>query len=552
MGLLKSRAPARAALVLVTALLAPGAIMGQSLGASRAPGGAELPDWLTRWSPIGLTGDLPRELPGHALAVPSVLTVPAPRTGAFWTAGNPAGLPWDVRDSYAQFRLAAKEDDGAYRRPLDPGSDSRLAGSAFAWKDLGGSGAVIGRVHVDRLKHLGGAFADQVLPHSSNPFVMLDTLGDEVSALVARLEGAGGWRVGNLGIGLGLGFDGREVRTVASPVPIQNRVSAAGVTGGLNYELFGGLVQVGAYGRWEQLEQTAAVTAFAQETRVLVLRGYFDPNVIDLGGGNSRTYARKLARNAHAFGTSLAGTVRSVAWAVYAQRNGLSERQSVGLFAIDPPTDDWDADGWTSGLSAQVDLADGRVLATLSGHYRTLTGSAKRMDLEGPHYTVNQNDWQVAAEVRLMPSRGWTGVIRLSTGRENWRARDSLARLGSDLKAWMPAAAFEVARALPARFTVAVGAGWAQHAPWGRIPDPSTLSAGYQNWIAPELTLYATKAVTVTGSATLLWRTRSGLEIWARGTLASLSGTRPLTLPTSLEGSRERSALTLGITMREP
>ncbi len=144
-------------------------------------------------------------------------------------------------------------------------------------------------------------------------------------------------------------------------------------------------------------------------------------------------------------------------------------------------------------------------------------------------------------------------AVRLSTGRDNWQARDSLARVGSDIKVWLPAASFEIARTLPAGFMLALGAGWAQHAPWGSIPDPSTLSEGYQDWIAPELSLYGTKAVTVTGAATLLWRTRSGLEIWARATLASLSGqSGALTLPMSPEGSRDRRALTLGITMREP
>jgi len=549
-GLLNRRSPGWGVIAITTALLLPRAVVGQTLGAPGAPGGAELPNWMTRWSPIGLTGDLPRRLPGHALAVPSLLTVPAPRTGPFWTAGNPAGIPWDLRESYTQFRLGAKQDDGTYRRPLDPGTDSRLAGSAFGWKDLGSSGGAIGRVYIDGLKHRGGAFSDQVLPHSSNPFVMLDTLGDEVSGLVARIEGAGGWRVGNLGIGLGLGYDGREIRTVASPVPIQYRVSAAGVSGGLNYELFGGLVQVGAYGRWEQLKQSAFVTAFAQDTRVYVLRGYFNPKIIDLGGGNSRTYARKLARNANAFGASLAGAVSRVKWTLYAQRNRLSEGQSE---VRNGPTDDWDTDGWTSGLDAQAASAGGRVLTTLSAHYRTLAGSATRSDLDAPHYSVNQNDWQVAVDVRLSSGGGWMGAVRLSTGRENWQARDSLARVGSDIKAWLPAAAFEIARTLPAGFALALGAGWAQHAPWGSIPDPSTLSPGYQQWIAPELALYGTKAATVTGTATLLWRARSGLEIWARGTVASLSGqSGALTLPTSPEGSRDRRALTFGITMREP
>jgi hypothetical protein len=100
------------------------------------------------------------------------------------------------------------------------------------------------------------------------------------------------------------------------------------------------------------------------------------------------------------------------------------------------------------------------------------------------------------------------------------------------------------------RDATAVGGEATQYAPWGTIPDPITLSEGYRTGISPELSLYGTKAVAVTGAATLLWRARSGLEIWVRANLASLSG-RPgaITLPATPDGSRTRHAVTLGVTM---
>ena len=108
----------------VTAItVGPTVAAAQTLGAPTAPGGAELPRWLMRWNPIRLTADLPRELPGAATSFPSLLTLPAPRVGTFWTAANPAGLPTDVYDEYAQFRLGVRQNDGSYRRPLDGGKD---------------------------------------------------------------------------------------------------------------------------------------------------------------------------------------------------------------------------------------------------------------------------------------------------------------------------------------------------------------------------------------------------------------------------------------------
>lgn len=553
MAVLKHRTSVMTLWALAIFVSGPPTTVAQTLGTPASPGGFDLPEWLTRWSAVTAAGDLVHGLPGGTLAMPSVLTVPAPKLGGFWTGGNPAALPWEVRDSYVQFRFAGREDDGAYRRPLDPGTDARLAGSALGWKALHGSGAAVGRVQAERMRQRSGAFAGQLLPYGSNPFVVLDTLGNDVSALIARLDGAGGWRLGNLGMGLSAGFDGREVRTVASLVPVQYRVSAAGVTGGLNYAVAGGMLRFGGYAHFEQLAQSVQVSGYGADTRVYVLRGYVDPQAVDLAAPNNVLYGRKLARDGHGFGATVSGGVGGIAWAAYVEWGDLAEHQAEDVLDVNPPTDDYDADHWRAGVDVQLPLARAAVLATASGRYRSLSGSAQRKDLTAPHFFVEQTGWEVSADVRVMPAGGWMAAVRLSAGRLHWRADDTLVAVGSNLRAWTPSVALEIARTLPRGFAVALGAGWAQHAPTGTIPDPAELSAAYQRWIAPELSLDATKATTTAASATVRWRLRRDLELWVRGTLGSLSGSRPLAaLPAAPQGWRHHRSLAVGMTMREP
>ena len=100
----------------------------QVLGTSDAPGGPELPRWLTAWSPLAAVADLHRSLPGTEVSLPSLLTLPAPRVGSFWSAGNPGALPFENSDTYAQIRTGYKRYSGEYRRPLDAGQSRTMTG----------------------------------------------------------------------------------------------------------------------------------------------------------------------------------------------------------------------------------------------------------------------------------------------------------------------------------------------------------------------------------------------------------------------------------------
>ena len=536
-------------LSLVTQVACSCHLVAQTLGAPNSPGAAVQPAWLTEWSPLSGIADLPRELPGAGTSLPSLLTLPAPRVGLFWTGGNPGALPFDVVDSYAQIRSGYDRHSGDYRRPLDAGTDSRSGGAALGWRTLAENGAAIGRLVAERLHLDDGAHADVVLPFSSNPFTVLDTLGDAVAGTVIRLEGAGGWRLGGLGIGLGVGYDGREVRTVESPVPRIDRVSTSGVTGGLAYDLADGALRLGVFGRREQMAQEVTLHGHAGTSLAYTFSGYYEPIHWALEPGGV-AYWRRFDRLAWAYGTSVGGRVRGVLWTVFAQVERVTEEQYIHRFDNEPPTDGWDADGWSIGFAAQRFLNDSTVLVTVSGKYARLDGQAERMELGEANFTVHENAAHVNAEVRVLPHTGWGVALQFGVRRERRDRRDLLARIGSDLKHWAPGVSVEIARSLPFGLAVSVAGGVSQYAPWGSMPRPDRMSEEYQAWVAPELSLYGSNATTKTGCLTVLWRARERLSVWARGELASLSPDVGIgRLSFTPDGSRTRGRMEVGVTM---
>src|ERR1019366_6815630 len=186
---------------------------GQSLGVSP---GQDVPSWLQTWSPLTIQGDLPRTLPSASVAMPSLL-MPAPKVGLFWSAANPAAIPWDVNDSLVDMTAAHSAQSGTYRRPLDPQGAQLSQLSGTGWQPVGTRGALVGRVIFDRNTNNGGTRSDVNDPYGSTPFVLTDTSTSAVRQSRARLEGAGGWRLGNWGIGTALGYDTQNSATVGAP-----------------------------------------------------------------------------------------------------------------------------------------------------------------------------------------------------------------------------------------------------------------------------------------------------------------------------------------------
>jgi len=538
------------AVCVVALLLVSPDVAAQTLGASNAPGGADLPLWLSFWSPLSTTGNLPRDLPGGEVSLPFLFTKPAPRVGLFWQAGNPGALSFENLGSYAQMRTAYDRRSGDYRRPLDAGTESRTGGDAFGWKSLGSGGGVVGRVLVERLRRGDGASETSVLPFSSNPFTVLDTLGDAMATTVMRLEGAGGWRlIGGLGFGLGLGFDGREVRTEASGVPRKYRASASGVSAGLAYDIAGGALRLGVYGRRVQTAQILSIYGYAGSSLEYVFSGYYDPVPFELLPRRS-AFQRRSDRVAWAYGTSVGGRMLGVEWAAFGQIESAAEGHYGDGSAAFPDRDNWDTDGWTIGFSTQRSFGNEQFLVTMLGRYTKLDGDAERLDQNAVVFFASEFAALLSGELRMLPLDGWGAAAQVTLGREGRRRHDALARIGSNLQHWAPSASVEVSRNLRLGFTVSAAGGISSHAPWGEAPTPTRMSGAYQTWIAPELSLYGTKASSRTGAFTLLWSRSDGLSLWVQAKMASLSPTEDLgRLQYAPEGSRSRSRIEVGVTM---
>jgi hypothetical protein len=386
--------------------------------------------------------------------------------------------------------------------------------------------------------------ADVAGPHSSSPFVIVDTLGDDLSTTAVRLEGAGGWAFGALSLGLGVGFDGGERRTVASPVPRTLRVSTPGVAAGAGWHL-SSAVQLGVSARWQQTTQSFLIISFAQPTRVLAFTGLSDPVPVDLV---DQSFERRLERSAHAL--DLGVRVRFLGADLVAA--GALERTTENRFPQfinDPPKDHWRARGWRGLVGVERTQIGERVRVVALIQFGKLTGRATARTQLEPQLHSREWWFSVLSEVRLR-NGGWDSGLRLTTARAyRWR-QDDVVGITSVTQSWSPGIELEVARELPFGLSVALGGGARQYAPWGAIPEPSSMGPLYVAFLAPEALVQATAATQVAGTLTLKWSSPMGTAVWARGTVATVSPRRGLGQLGALPpGSRRAGQIEVGVAL---
>lgn len=527
----------------LSTLLSPAAGAAQTAPNSTPASASDpgTPGWLERWSPLHLVADLPRTLPAAEGAVPALLTRPPPRVGLFWTAGNPGGLADELADFRAEFRAGRSDASGEYRRPMDPGEERQAGVSGLAWGRLGDRGAGVGRVVFERADSGEPAFADVPLPYGSGPLAVLDTLGDPLNRTAVRVEGAGGWRAGPVGLGLGLAFESQDTRTEASPVPRTMRTASPGVTGGVSWAPEKGGVRVGAHGRWQRSAHTLAIFSVAAPSRVYALEGYNDPVPIGL---NATLFQRRLVRETWAAGGGVGGgSVDGLAWAAFAQRERLTEERFDPRTA-DPLADGWEADAWTAGAAIRAPLLSRRLLVAADARYTTLDGEARRGDLEGITFLADEEHLELSGEARLEVGRAWRIGARAGLVHEARTRRDALAEARSEIEGWAPSAGLEAA-ALLGRLAVGLGGAVAFESPDSSIPDPTSLGPVYRRWIAPELAIETAEAWSRSLSATLRFRARETTAVWLRGTWGAVSATDPP--PDVPDGRRRMWAIALGV-----
>jgi len=540
--------PLRGSVALATAVLAASALpaVGQAEGTPGAPLRDRVPAWAERWSPGSDLADLHREL-FAGVAPPELLTFPAPRVGLFWTAGNPAALPTELEDAHTDFRFAFQRASGDYTRPLDPGAVSWGSVSALGWRTLAeGRGAVIGNAVFDRASLQDSLFANVLVPYASNPFVVMDTIGDPMRRTATRLEGATGWGFGPFALGISLGWKGQRSRTIESPVPRLNRTAASGAVVGVGFEAARGL-RIGLHGRWQQAAELLQIRTIAEASRIFQLEGYEEPVPLDL---QPALYRRRFERTGYAVGGAVGVDALDATWVLFGQREMAEEDQFIRTTENDPPADRWEANGWTIGGAAQWSLIGGDLLLTFDGRYRTLEGEAARADIQAVVFTVDEQRFAGSADLRWRAGSSWRLGGRAEVRRDSHDRRDLLAGATSDIRSWKTGVAVTLARVFGDRFAVSAGGGFSADTPSGDIPDPDTLGPVYRRFVGPELAIQLTEATGAVGVLALRWQAGAATGVWIRGELGGLDP-REASVPLLPDGTRRAWRLSAGAVLNE-
>ena len=467
--------------------------------------------WVGNASPLLPLAELPRTLLGAQLAAPDLLISSSPRVGMFWTGGHPAGLARDVASGWSRFQVGSHADSGVYRRPLDPGEMAGQSIDGVGWGPLGSRGAGFARLAVTQGEQGAGAFSNLLVPYATEPYAVLDTLGERTQTTTVRTEAAGGWRVGAFAAGLAFGYHQQERSTIESAVPRRLRSTTPTLTGGLAFDVAGRTLTIGAYGRVRRSVEVVNVFSLAAISRVYRVQGYDEPFVINLA---SNSFSRRFERRARAGGVAAAGAAGDFTWAAFAQRELLAAENFS--FAIGALSDTWDADAWTFGGALQKPLFARRWLVTIDGRFTALEGSATHPSIEGVPFRADERRWHLAGEIRMLPARGWEGAVRLGLTRSERERTDGLVEVASILNVWRPAGAIEVARHFGS-LAVSFGAAMAEHNPAGGIPDAQAMEPVYRSWMAPEMALEATGAQYRGLTATVRWQARPVTGFWIRG-----------------------------------
>ncbi len=540
------RGPAGLGAILVLSSLP--AIPGPQLlaQAADARGGLADPEpaWLARWRPLDRIGDLPREMPATEHRFADLLTRPGPRVGLFWTAGNPAGLPFELEDTRVDFSFSLARDVGDYRRPLDPGSRARGTLEGTGWRRLGPGGAVIGGLSVRRASLTEGVFSDVLVPYGASPFVVLDTIGDAQNRTIARIEGAGGWRFGRVAVGLGLGYESEDTRTKRTNVPRTNTTATPGATVGVAWDVPGGTLRIGAHARWQQTALRLSIFSLGAPSRVYAPDGYTEPVAFDL---SADIFQRRFERTARAAGASAEVRLGAGLWVGYAQREALSEDR-FSPRTNDPLTDEWDADGWSVGAATIQPL--GPLSLWVESRYTALDGEGVRGDIALRSFTSADRAWHAAVRVTWQGSERWQAALDAAVRRRTTERTDLIEQVRADIRSWSPSIAFEVARSFGRRFGVSLAGSAIRYSATASTPDPSAIGPAYTRWIAPELGLLATGGTGFAGRSAFRLALSDGNAVWVRIQARSASPDEAFAgFGDSPHGDRTGWLVTVGVTL---
>ena len=474
--------------------------------------GRDVPEWLESWSPLAQQGDLPRRLPSASTATP-LLLLPLPRIGLFWSGGNPAALAWDVTDSRADISAVRALQDGELRRPLDPASSALTQLTGMGWQPLPKLGAGIGRVTFGRDVRDPSSVSDLNEPYPSSPFVITDTTVTALRRTRARLEAAGGWRVGGWGLGVALGHDARNTATVAAPFARRNRAVFSAATVGLSRASADGRYQVGARAQLKGGEETVGLSEIAEQGIVFELVGYREVPVRDIQG----FYTRRVTREVRSGGIGAAARVGRGQVVVFADATRSRERPTSQQ-RDNPASDLWATSGGMGGISAQFPLFADRVLFAANGRFTKLSGRAKQVLLSPTGFDADERALEGSVEARYSPATApWMGVAKLSLLSDRRERNDSVAQANTVIQGTTPGAAVELGRRLGVRLLIVGGYAISAYSGSGTIPSAASRGPVYRRLIAPELAIATTGTRAQAFSFAARYAPRESAAVWVAG-----------------------------------
>ncbi len=354
----------------------------------------------------------------HLDAQPGSLLLPPARIGQFWTGGNPAGLRAELEDTRTDFASGISRESGSYKRPLDPGARTAQYASGSGWSALDARVAVIGRATLEQ-EHLDpGTFADVLDPYASSPLVTLDTTSTPTRRTTASLEGATGLQFGPWGVGLALGYESSERRTIEAGLVRLLRAATPGAVVGVTRGL--GSVAVGMVGRWRHRAESIRLFERAAEGEVVELEGLREVTPIAIDAH----YFRRTEETTWSLGLTAAGHIGTGHWAASLARDRL--RQGLTRQEVDHPAQDfWRASGWSGSVAYQRPVGSTWRFTAVAG-YASLRGTADlALDTVGVIFEATEQALTWHAELRRNLGDGGWGAVFATDVRYEHRVRDA-------------------------------------------------------------------------------------------------------------------------------
>lgn len=524
---------------ILASLLFSAVPLGSQLIAQHATAHARLDE---AWRPLGHRADLPRELPWSSATVS--LLFHEPRTGIFWSSGNPAALVDDIGERQTQYAIDVGRERGSWRRPLDPGEVTRRSASGTGWTRVSPRLALMGRAVASRESHDPGTRANSTRPYASTPYVTLDTSGSPTADARVDLEGVTSLAIADWRIGAALGLQSAQRQSWASGLVRRNRRAVPAVAAGAT-RMFGAFAS-GPYVRWQGTSETIQLIERDAEGTVVQLEGLRDVPRLDV----LEVYYRRQTDRVATAGWSFGGTIRNLAWAAFIERSALAERLTQQR-TNDPAEDRWNAAEWATGAAYEHRRgAHDRFL--LRGTYVSLTGTGDAAaDTSGVLFRAHEAVFSSRAEWRRVPSEeGWRIVATLSLDYGDRQRNAPSVPMTSRIEGLTTSAALEVGRYASRRLFAGSAIALGHYSANSAFPAPFSLGQSYRDFILGEYDLLARSSHATSAATGVRWVASSSITWWLHLSATHLAPSGPAPTAFGPHGSRARVGLATGVTLR--